>query len=79
MIQGTYYPNLCAGCKASLSTGQSASSGHARWSRTIDAEDHEADIQQPFNKDGTPNGKFVRLYPEQARAVMTDEQMRKAV
>jgi hypothetical protein len=79
MIQGVYYSDLCAECKAAISSGQSVSSGHARWTRTIDAEDHEADIQQPRNKDGTPNGRFVRMYPEQARAVLTDEEMRKAV
>lgn len=78
MIQGTYYPDLCSGCKAKLSTGQAVSSGHARWARSVDAEDHELDIQQPYNKDGTPNGKFIRAYPEQAAALFTEEQMRKA-
>ncbi len=78
MIQGEYYPNLCAGCKDALSAGQGVSSGHARWSRTVDAEDHEADIQQPRNKDGTPNRRFIRLYPQQAAAVLTEEEMRKA-
>jgi hypothetical protein len=78
VINGTYYPNICAGCRESLTSGQSISSGHARWARSIDAEDHEMDIQQPFNKDGTPNRRFVRAYPEQARAVMTEDQMRKA-
>ncbi len=78
MIGGTYYPDLGPDCKAKLSAGQGISSGHARWARTIDAEDNEAAIQQPRNKDGTINGRFCRLYPRQAAALFTPEQMRKA-
>lgn len=78
VIQGKYHANLCPACKALLNAGQTISSGAARWSRTIDAEDHEADIQQPWNKDGTINGKFVRLYPEQAKALFSEEEMRRA-
>lgn len=78
MIEGVYYSGLCAACKATLSVGQSVSSGHARWARGIDLEDNEAVIQQPRNVDGTPNRKFIRLYPQQAAAVLTEEEMRKA-
>jgi hypothetical protein len=46
--------------------------------RSIDAEDHEQDIQQPYGKDGKPNPMFIRLYPKQAKAVFTEKQMRDA-
>lgn len=78
IIKGVYYPNICREDKAKLQAGQAISSGHAKWERSIDAEDHEADVQQPYNKDGTINGRFCRLYPRQAAALFTDEQMRKA-
>lgn len=78
VIQGRYYPSLCGACKARLNAGQAVSSGAARWSRTIDLEDHEADIQQPHNADGTPNGRFCRLYPDKAKYLFTDEQIRRA-
>lgn len=78
IIAGEYYTNLCADCRAHLNAGQSISSGHARWSRSIDLEDMEYAIQQPRNADGTPNRRFVQLYPEQARAVLTEQEMRKA-
>lgn len=62
-------------CKLSNAT---VSSGHANWSRTIDVEDHEADIQQPYNSDGTINTRFAKLYPKQAKALFTPVQLREA-
>ena len=55
------------------------SSGDARWQRTIDLENHEADIQQPYNADGSINVRFARLYPKQAAALFSKEQLRKAM
>lgn len=54
------------------------SSGHAEWNRTIDMQDHEADIQQPYNKDGTINTRFAKLYPKQAKALFTEVELRNA-
>ena len=71
-----YYRNICLSCK---SANMKISSGHARWSRSIDVEDHEADIQQPWNADGTINTRFAQLYPEQAKAVFTAEELDKAM
>lgn len=78
IVNGSYYKNLCKPCKAQLSMGQMPNSGHARWARDIDLQDHEADIQQPWGKDGKPNAQFIRLYPKQAAAVFTKQQMRDA-
>ncbi len=71
IIQGIYY-KLCTDCKPL----PKVSSGHARWARSVDLEDHEADIQQPYGADGQPNSKFVKLYPKQASAIFSDEQIK---
>lgn len=78
VIKGVYYSALCDTCFANLNKSQVTSSGHARWARSIDLEDHEADIQQPWGKDGKPNAKFIKLYPKQAAAVFDKKQMRDA-
>lgn len=70
IIQGVYY-KICAECKPR----PQVSSGHARWARSVDLEDHEADIQQPYNADGTRNATFVKLYPKQARAVFSEKEI----
>lgn len=75
IIQGKYYRSVCEVCKVS---NAKVSSGHARWSRSIDVEDHEADIQQPYNSDGTINIKFAKLYPKQAKALFNEKQLRDA-
>lgn len=75
IINGVYHRDVCSSCN-----GKSAvvSSGHARWMRSVDAEDHEADIQQPYNSDGTINTRFAKLYPEQARALFSEDELRRA-
>ena len=78
MIANKYYARLCNNCKRILSSPAAVSSGHARWQRSIDLEDHEADIQQPYNADGTPNGRFARMYPDKARMLFTEDELRKA-
>lgn len=74
IIDGVYYKALCASCKPL----PKVSSGHARWQRDIDVIDHEADIQQPYNSDGSINAKFAKLYPKQAKALFSDKQIRDA-
>lgn len=79
IVSGVYYADLCYDCKAALVAHTAAvSSGHARWSRSLDLEDHEHEIQQPYNSDGTPNTRFMKLYPKQAEALFSEEQMRNA-
>lgn len=74
IVNGVYLKNVCEDCKAI----PHVNSGHARWSRTIDGEDHEADIQQPYQSDGSPNPKFAKLYPRQAKQLFTKGEIRKA-
>lgn len=66
--------HVCVGCRDVPVT----SSGHARWARSIDAEDHEADLQQPYNPDGSVNPKFAKLYPDKAKYHFNDKQLRDA-
>ena len=75
IVNGVYYKDVCDDCKLSNNT---VSSGHAVWSRSIDVEDNEALIQQPYNADGTINTRFAKLYPTQAKALFTSEQLRNA-
>ncbi len=75
VVGGIYYKHICVFCN---SKGSSVSSGHAQWQRTMDAEDNEASIQQPWNSDGTINTRFAKLYPKQASALFSDEELRKA-
>ena len=75
ILNGTYYKNICNDCKLS---NNRVSSGHAVWQRGIDVENHEADIQQPYNSDGSINTRFAKLYPKQAKSLFTPEQLREA-
>ena len=75
IVDGVYYKDVCDSCKL---LNNKVSSGHATWSRSIDVEDNEAEIQQPYNADGTINTRFAKLYPTQAKALFTEEQLRNA-
>jgi len=75
ILSGRYFRDICKDC---VSLSVIVSSGDARWQRTIDAEDHEADIQQPWNSDGTINTRFAKLYPKQAAALFTEKEIRDA-
>lgn len=75
IVKGVYYKNLCTEC---LNESSIVSSGDARWQRSLDAEDHEAEIQQPYLSDGTINTRFAKLYPKQASALFTEKEIRDA-
>jgi hypothetical protein len=76
IVGGKYYEEVCESCKLA---NNRVSPGHAEWSRGIDSQDHEADLQQPYSADGSINTKFVKLYPKQAAAVLTPEELEKAM
>lgn len=77
IIAGTYYKDLCVPCKHELESGQRISSGAAGWNRTIDAEDNEAAVQQPYSE-GRPNPKFIAAYPSKAAELFSTEELRNA-
>lgn len=72
IVIGVYYSDICDDC---FNKSNVVSSGHARWQRSIDVEDHEHEIQQPYNSDGSINTGFAKLYPKQAQALFTSEQL----
>lgn len=74
IVEGTYFKEVCDSCKPH----SHVSSGHARWERSIDAEDHESEIIQPYGADGGINPKFAKLYPKQAKALFSDKEIRDA-
>lgn len=74
LIRGQYCKNLCEDCLAKLQAN-SPSSGHASFNRQMDYIDHEADIVQPY-AGGKPHTAFIRAYPDKARKMFTDAEMR---
>lgn len=77
IIIGHYYRNICQQCYDNLTAIQSGSSGQAEYDRGRDAEEHEADMRQPYT-DGKPDIEFIKLYPETARKLFNEEQINTA-
>lgn len=77
IIGDIYYRHICASCYDRLVEGQEVSSGQAAYNRDRDFEDHEADVRQPLTN-GKADFEFTRLYPEVAKKMFTDEEIREA-
>ena len=77
VVKGEYVSNVCRDCFQSKLTDQRISSGHADYMRSRDVEDHEADIVQPYTKDGTPAPQFIQLYPERAMKMFSEQELRR--
>jgi hypothetical protein len=45
----------------------------------MDIEDHQMDVQQPHNSDGSPNVSFIKAYPKQASAIFSDDDIKKTL
>lgn len=75
IIQGIYYQHICKGCMVS----PQVSSGAARWDRTIDMEDSQFDVMQPYSANGKINPEFVKAYPKQSKAIFTQKEMDDAI
>ena len=69
---------VCRSCY-DLMQEERVSSGHAQYGRDRDFEDRQADIVQPYTKDGKPSSDFARLYPDKARELFSDKDMREAL
>lgn len=76
VIQGVYYAHLCGICEVRLNKRQTPSSGAADWARGRDYEDHLHDIVQPYT-DGHANPDFIKAYPDKARQMFSEEELRK--
>lgn len=77
IIGDIYYKRICAGCYNRLMETHSPSSGQAAYNRDRDFEDHEADIRQPYSH-GHADKDFIRLYPETAKKMFTEDEIREA-
>jgi hypothetical protein len=73
-----YYRHICLNCYAELTKAGSISSGHAHYARKQDQVEHEADIMQPYNGDGSISAEFIHLYPERAREMWSQDEMDQA-
>lgn len=62
IIDGVYYRGKA---KPELIKGKT--SVNKQWDHDRQREDHQADIVQMYDRDGTVNREFVELYPEVAK------------
>lgn len=79
VIKGQYIDEVCRDCFDRLLTDQSVSSGWADYMRSRDFEDNQADLVQPYTKDGTVNSDFVKLYPDKAANMFSEQELRKGL
>jgi hypothetical protein len=73
LIQGKYYPNVCAHCLAKH-TGNHATQA-ASHDRRRGYEDHAQDTVQPYDANGQPSKEFYRLYPDTAQKMYSPTQI----
>lgn len=79
VIKGEYIDGVCRQCFDALLADQSVSSGWADYMRNRDFEDKQADIVQPYSKDGTPNQDFIKLYPTKAAEMFSEKDLRNSL
>lgn len=78
IIRDYYYQHICNDCYLKLTNFASPSSGQASWNRSRDAEDNESAMIQPYSG-GDPSKEFIHLYPERAKQLFTEDEIRRAV
>lgn len=70
--------NGCFGnyCKKCIDkSNRTANAQSAQWSRDRDREDHQKDMLQPW-VNGKPNTEFIRAYPDQAKEMYTEKELK---
>lgn len=75
VIDGELVKDICEPCYSELVAGKHELSSQASFNRNRDMEDHAADVAQP-RVGGKPNTDFIRNYPEQAKSIFTEEELR---
>lgn len=73
IIKGKY-GQYCRDCRTLANRTQS--SGFAQWSRERDREDNSRDLIQPWDRNGVPNRDFIREYPDEAKQMFTEEELK---
>jgi len=75
VIKGELVKGICESCYQLRVMSMYQSSAHAQYERERDVEDHAADVAQP-RVAGKPNPDFIRNYPERAKDMFTEEELR---
>jgi len=73
LINGKF-GNYCSNCIAGSSRTKNI--GFAQWSRDRDRENNAADMQQPWLNNGKINREFVKNYPDRAKDLFTEREIR---
>lgn len=79
IIEDYYYKNICWPCYNKLMISEIPSSGEADYDRGRDAEEHEADMMQPYDGDGNISVEFIHLYPERSRQLWSLAEIEQAL
>jgi hypothetical protein len=72
-ILGGKYGQACRECRNKYS--RQANGQSAQWYRDRDREDNAKDMLQPFIN-GKPNTEFIRAYPEQAKDMYNEKELK---
>ncbi len=72
VINNVYYPHVCQNCVA----GRVRQPNDAAYQRERGKDENAKEILQPFNRDGTPNADFVAAYPQEAKEIIGEENLK---
>lgn len=75
-IINSKYGRYCPPC-IQENTARLPQTSTAQWHRDRDIEDHRKDMLQPRDIKGTPQGEFIRAYPEESKEIFTQEEIEK--
>lgn len=71
LISAVYNGKYGLYCKSCLSRQNHV--GSADYARQADRDAHEADMVQPWKRDGSPNRDYARLYPNMVDEMYSEE------
>lgn len=73
VINGKYYSSICNECISGQTRLISAQA--AEFQRLSDRQEFAKDIIQPYDGD-KPNGEFIKAYPNKAKEMFSEQQLR---
>jgi hypothetical protein len=76
VVNGKYYENITREELATLTGGDSLSTGYQGYDRRRQYEDHAQDTVQPYDAAGKPRAEFYRLYPDAAQKVFSKDEIK---
>jgi len=75
IIDGEYISGRCRICFGLSKQTRNPSALLAQYKRERDREDNSKDIVQPFMKN-KPNREFIKAYPDKAKELYTDKELK---